>query len=40
MDLNLIKGSHCFPAQETLLSLLSTGWFKEHSGKVDFNHGS
>ena len=24
-----IKGPHCFLEQETLLSLLSTGWFQE-----------
>mgnify|MGYP000387993846 FL=1 len=26
--LSSIKGSHCFVDQETILSLLSTGWFQ------------
>jgi len=29
VDSNTIKGTHCFLEQETLPSLLSTGWFHE-----------
>jgi len=29
MSSNPIKSSHCFLDQETLLSLLNTGWFQE-----------
>jgi len=31
-EFHLIKGSNCFFEQETLPSLLSTGWFQEWIG--------
>jgi len=34
---NAIKGSRCFLEQETLPSLLSTGWFQEQIGVQFYN---